>query len=464
MTTAPARRLGVVSQYALLAGPLLSMLDSSIVNVAIAPIAAQLHSGLATVQRVSSGYLLSLGTGLALTSTLARRFGTLRVYSIGVIAFTLTSLLCALAPTIEMLIAARVLQGLSGATLVPLAMGMLMGSSGMSRRISPLAGMLLFLGPALGPSLGGLLIGAFGWRSIFLINVPIGILAVLAMRVVPKELAPPASPDERFDVLGTLLLAPGLFGVLFGLDRGASAGWSGADVWLPVILGAALLAAYGLHLRRTDHPALDLRILKDRDAALSFALCAAASVAARSIVFLLPVFLQAVQGHSAVATGLALLPQGILTGLGTVLGQRAAERFGVRMVVLSGFVVLVVASLGLLAVNATTPLWVTSLVLAARSAAIGLVVTPLLTLVNLRLPQNEQADANTAFNVVQRIAGSLGIGLIANLFTTQSLAVGPVPALHQVAVIVAALAGAAAVASLFLPSLHGPAGTAAKAA
>ncbi|NNC11403.1 DHA2 family efflux MFS transporter permease subunit [Planctomonas sp. JC2975] len=451
MTTAPVRRLGVVTQYALLAGPLLSMLDSSIVNVAIAPISVQLHAGLATVQWVSSGYLLALGTGLALTSTLARRFGTLRVYSTGVIAFTLASLLCAMAPTSETLIAARVLQGLSGATLVPLAMGMLMGSSGSSRRISPLAGMLLFLGPALGPSLGGLLIGAFGWRSIFLINVPVGILAAFAMRSIPKELAPAANPDARFDVLGTLLLAPGLFGVLFGLDRGASVGWSRADVWIPVILGAALLAAYGLHLRRTDHPALDLRILKDRDAALSFVLCAAASVAAWSIVFLLPVFLQAVQGHTAVATGLALLPQGILTGLGTVLGQRASDRLGVRLVVLGGFVVLVVASLGLLAVDATTPLWITALVLAARSAAIGLVVTPLLTLINLRLSQEEQADANTAFNVVQRIAGSLGIGLIANLFTTRSLSVGPISALHEVAVIVAMLAGAAAIVSLFLP-------------
>ncbi|QDZ14523.1 DHA2 family efflux MFS transporter permease subunit [Humibacter ginsenosidimutans] len=448
-TTAP--RLSPLAQYALLAGPLLSMLDSSIVNVAVAPIASEMNATLTIVQWVSSGYLLALGTGLALTSNLARRYGTIRVYATGVIAFTAASLLCGLAPTIDLLIAARVLQGLAGATLVPLAMGMLMGSGGASRDVSPLAGMLLFLGPALGPSLGGLLIGVFGWRSIFFINIPLGIVAALTMRAVPRRLAPQGDRGARFDLVGIALLAPGLFGVLFGLDRGESAGWAHPESWLPIAIGALLLAGYVLRSIRTPHPALDLRILRDRDAALSFVLCAAASVAAWSIIFLLPVFLQAVQGHSALATGLAMLPQGILTGLGAVFGQKLADRFGVRLVVLGGFVVLVAASLGLLAVDAHTSLWATSLILAARSAAIGLVVTPLLTVVNRRLTLEEQADANTAFNVVQRIGGSLGIGLIAGVFTSTSQTAGPVPALHEVAVIVTVIAAVAALGSLFLP-------------
>lgn len=177
MTLAVSGKLGAVAQFALLAGPLLSMLDSSIVNVAIAPIAQELDAGLSAVQWVSSGYMLALGTGLALTSYLARRFGTLRTYAAGVLAFTVASAVCAFAPNIEFLIGARILQGLTGATLVPLAMSMLMGTGGASRAISPLAGMLLFLGPALGPSLGGLMIGVFQWRSIFAINLPVGLLA-----------------------------------------------------------------------------------------------------------------------------------------------------------------------------------------------------------------------------------------------------------------------------------------------
>lgn len=452
MTSAARRTLGAAAQYALLAGPLLSMLDSSIVNVAIAPIAEELSAGLGTVQWVTSGYLLALGTGLALTSYLARRFGTLRTYATGVLAFTIASALCAFAPTIELLIGARILQGLTGATLVPLAMSMLMGTGGASRDISPLAGMLLFLGPALGPSLGGLLIGAFGWRSIFVINVPVGLLAAVAVRAIPAGTAPGRQRNARLDALGLLLLAIGLFGVLFGLDRGESEGWDEPDCWLPLAIGALLLVAYVVRSRRTPHPALDLAILRDRSAALSFALCAAASVAAWSILFLLPVFLQQVQGHSALTAGLALLPQGILTGLGTVLGQRVAERIGTRWTVVAGFAVLLGSSLGLLAIDTGTSLWITSAILAARSSSIGLVIAPLLTVVTLRLTPGQQADANTVFNVVQRIAGSLGIGLLVGMFTTQSAAAGPVDALHQVAVVIAVLSGAAAAAAALLPA------------
>lgn len=453
MTTGVAPRLGVAAQYGLLAGPLLSMLDSSIVNVAIAPIAKDLNAGLGSVQWVTSGYLLALGTGLALTSFLARRFGTLRIYVVGVVAFTAASVLCGLAPDIQLLIGARILQGFTGATLVPLAMSMLLGSAGASRNISPLAGMVLFLGPALGPSLGGLLIGAFGWRSIFFINLPVGILAAFAVRAIPRDIAPRRKKDAPLDVLGLVLLAAGLFGVLFGLDRGASDGWSLS--WLPLGLGTLLLAGYVLRSLRSPRPALDLRVLRDRGAAVSFVLCAAASVAAWSILFLLPIFLQQVQGYTAFVAGLAMLPQGILTGLGTVLGQKVAERIGVRSTVLIGFAVLIASSLGLFAVDATTSLWITSGILAARSAAIGLVVTPLLTVVNRSLQPEEQADANTVFNVVQRIAGSLGIGLLAGFFATQSAAGGPVDALHEVATVIAGLAAVAAAGAALLPRRNG---------
>src|SRR5215472_4515872 len=145
-TAAPtARALGAIAQFGLLAGPLLSMLDSSIVNVAVAPIARELHAPLALVGWVVSGYLLALGVGLAATSWLARRFGTLPVYGVSLLGFTLASACCAAAPDARILVAARLAQGLLGAPLVPLAMSMLLGGQGGARSVSPVAGMLLFL-------------------------------------------------------------------------------------------------------------------------------------------------------------------------------------------------------------------------------------------------------------------------------------------------------------------------------
>jgi EmrB/QacA subfamily drug resistance transporter len=452
----PARppRLGPLVQYALLAGPLLSMLDSSIVNVAVEPIARELHAGLSTVQWTVSGYLLALGAGLAGTAYLARRSGTLPVYRVSVIAFTVASALCALAPDAAVLVAARVLQGLVAAPLVPLAMSMLLGrATGAARSISPAAGIMLFLGPALGPTVGGALIGAVGWRAIFLINVPLGILAALAVRLVPPGLAPGRTPGARFDLPGLILLAAGLTGLLFGASQGAASGWTSAATLIPLAAGAALLAGYIRWAPRRDQPALDLSLARHPVPALSMALSALASVVTWAAVFLLPVFVQSVQGRSALAAGLTLLPQGLITGLSTALAPRLLTRLTIRLTVLAGFAILAVASLALFLVTATTPLWLIALILAVRSVSIGLVINPLLQALTEPLRPDQLNDANTLFNTCQRIAGSFGIGLLAALYATQSRTHGPVPALHLVGAVLAVIAGVAALAALALPAV-----------
>ncbi len=446
-------------QYALLAGPLLSMLDSSVVNVAVEPIARELHASLTTVQWAVSGYLLALGAGLAGTAYLARRFGTLPVYQASVAAFTAASGLCALAPDAGFLVAARVLQGLVAAPLVPLTMSMLLGRSGGARTISPLAGILLFLGPALGPTVGGALISAGGWRSIFLINVPVGAVAALAVRLVPAGLAPGREPGARFDLPGLALLAAGLTGLLFGASQGAAAGWSAPSTMLPLAAGAALIVGYVWWAARRDRPALDISLARQRVPALSMALCAVASIVTWAAVFLLPVYVQSVQGRSALVAGLAMAPQGLITGLSTALGSRVLVRFTVRDTVLAGFAVLAVASLGLLLIRATTPLWLIALILAGRSVAIGLVITPLLQALTQPLRPGQLGDANTLFNTWQRVAGSFGIGLIASLYATQARLHGAVPALHLAGLVIVAISVAGAVAALALPAVRNTAMT-----
>jgi EmrB/QacA subfamily drug resistance transporter len=462
-------RLGPLAQYALLAGPLLSMLDSSIVNVAVEPIARQLHAGLTTVQWTVSGYLLALGAGLAGVAYLARRFGARPVYQVSVIAFTIASALCALAPDARALVAARVAQGLVAAPLVPLAMSMLLGrgagaggagaggagAGGAARgagSISPLAGLMLFLGPALGPTVGGALIGAAGWRSIFLVNVPVGALAAVAIRSVPAALAPGRTPGARFDLPGLILLAAGLTGLLYGASQAAASGWGSAVTLAALGTGGALVACYAIWALRRAQPALDLALARRAGPALSMGLCALASVVTWAAVFLLPVFVQSVQGRSALAAGLAMAPQGLITGLSTALAPKLLARLTVRVTVLAGFAVLALASLGLLVITAATPLWLVAAILACRSVSIGLVINPLLQALLAPLHPAQLGDASTVFNTVQRIAGSFGIGLIAALYAAQARAHGPVPALHLVGVVLVAIAAAGTLAALALPS------------
>jgi len=455
---APPRTFGALTQYALLAGPLLSMLDSSIVNVAVEPMARALHASLTTMQWAVSGYLLALGAGLAATAYLARRFGTLPVYRASVVGFTAASAMCALSPDAGFLVGARVLQGLAAAPLVPLAMSMLLGrrddsasrpGSG-ARDISPLAGILLFAGPAIGPTVGGALIGVSGWRSIFLINVPLGVLAAVTVRMVPPGLAPGRQPGARFDLLGLVLLAAGLTALLLCAARLADP----QGAWAPLAAGAVLLVAYAWWAARREQPALDLSLARQRVPLLSMALCALASVVTWAAVFLLPVFVQSVQGRSALAAGLAMAPQGLITGLSTAFGPRLLVRFTMRMTVLAGFAVLAAASLGLLAIGAATPLWVIAVILACRSASTGLVINPLLQALTRHLRPDQLADGNTLFNTWQRVAGSFGVGLIAALYTTAARAHGPVAALHQAALILAAISAAAALTALALPALR----------
>jgi EmrB/QacA subfamily drug resistance transporter len=449
----PARRLSPVVQYALLAGPLLSMLDSSVVNVAVAPIARQLHASLAVAQWAVSGYLLALGTGLAVTAYLSRRFGTLLLYEASVIGFTVASAACALAPSVQVLVLTRVVQGLVAAPLVPMAMSMLFSKNDATRAMPATAGMLLFVGPALGPSLGGALIGAVGWRSIFLINVPTGLAAALAVRRIPTGMAPGRSESARPDLPGLVLLGAGLALLLLGIGQGGGArGWGAPGSWLPLVAGGALLACYAAWSGRAQQPALNLALARNGAAALALTLCAMASVVTFAAVFLLPVFMEDVQGHSAWAAGLAMLPQGIITGLSTTVGQRALGFMTVRTTVLAGFAVLTAASLGLLVIGRQTPLAVTALLLAGRSASIGLVISPLLAVVTEPLDQDQLNDATTLFNIWQRIAGSLGVGLIASVFAREALSSGPVAALHVSGIMIAAIAAAGLAGAPFLPA------------
>jgi EmrB/QacA subfamily drug resistance transporter len=446
------RKLSPLMQLGLLAGPLLTMVDSSIVNVAVPDIGRELNADLATAQWVVSGYLLALAAGLTTTSYLARRYGTMRVYAVALTAFVLASAACAAAPGIGGLITCRAVQGFSGAPLVPLAMSVLLGRQGHDRRIPVAAGLLFFLAPAIGPSFGGLLIAAGGWRWIFLINVPIGAVALLGIRRLPPEIAPVADGHARPDPLGLVLLGTGLVGALLGAGRATSEGWSDPRAMVTLGVGVALLVAYGWWAPHRRDPAVDLTLLRHGRSALALVLSVTSSIVAFAAVFLLPVFTQSVQRHSAFATGLALLPQGLITGVGTAVGQRLAARYGVRYLVVTGFAVLAVASSGLLLLTASTPLWATSLILAGRAAAIGFGITPLLSVMLAPLPDTKLADGNTLFNIAQRLGGSIGVGILGSLLAARAIRVGPVPAFHEIGLILVGLAVAATLLSLRLPT------------
>src|SRR5215470_14394462 len=293
---AGAARLPVRLQLAFLAGPMLSMVDSSVVNVAVPVIVRGLHTSLGTAAWAVSGYLLGLACGLAVTPWLARRFGTLRAYTAAMLAFTLASAACALVPSVGLLIGARVAQGLVGAPMVPLAMSLILDPRRGARSMPASAGIVLFAAPALGPALGGLLISGFGWRSVFLINLPVGIAAWIGVRRGRRAVARGGDRGARLDLAGLLLLAAGLALATYGASQGPARGWLSAAAAPAWTGGLALIAGYLLWARRAARsharpPAVNLSLLASPLRSVTLALACVASVVLFAVLFLAPVFL-----------------------------------------------------------------------------------------------------------------------------------------------------------------------------
>ncbi|MBB2742870.1 UNVERIFIED_ORG: EmrB/QacA subfamily drug resistance transporter [Microbispora rosea subsp. rosea] len=442
MTGAEAGRPTRLMSLGLVAGPILSMVDSSVVNLAVPDLTRELNRPLEVVQWAVSGYLLALAVGLALTSFVARRFGLVPTYIGSLALFTLASAACALSPDAGALICCRALQGLGGAPLVPLAIGLLIGEGGAATgsggRVPLAAGLAFFAGPALGVSLGGLLIGAYGWRSIFLINLPIGLLALPgAFAAYRAGLGVRGDRAVRPDLPGLMLLATGLGLAAYGVERVAAHGWA-TPSW-PI--GLALLAVYVLWARRRPQAALALDLVRDRARAMTLALCAVSSVVLFAVLFLAPLYLQTIQHHSSLVTGLALLPQGLAMGLSAPLGDRVAERRSVRFAVVLGMVLLTVMT-GLMALfTPDTPVWLTTLVLCGRGLAIGFTSQPLVLSLLGGLAPERVPDANALFSVAQRLAGSFGIALLVTFFTTRGAATGsPLTGFRETALVLAATA------------------------
>src|SRR5262245_43403215 len=335
---AKAPRPSAVALFVLLSGSLLSMIDSSVVNVAVPDISKQLGASLASVQWTVSGYLLALAATLPATAYLGRRFGTVRVYAWSLACFTVASVLCALAQSVTELIAARAVQGVAAAPLVPLSLNLLFGRGEEATKDLPTsAGVVLFLGPALGPSLGGLLVAGWGWPSIFLVNVPFGVAALLGVRHLRRcGFADEIDRTTRLDPVGLAMLSAGLTAAIYGTSESPVRGWWSTHSWPYWVGGLILLAAYVVWAMRRREPAVDLRLLASAQSALTMSLCVLAAVAMFGVLFLVPVLVQNLQGHGPLASGLVLLPQGVVMGLSTGLGRNFAGR-RLRLGIIAGF-------------------------------------------------------------------------------------------------------------------------------
>ncbi|MEV6067560.1 DHA2 family efflux MFS transporter permease subunit [Nocardia sp. NPDC052001] len=399
-------------------GAIMSILDVTVVTVAIPTFQQTFDTTYAIAAWTMTGYTLALATVIPLTGWAADRFGTKRLYMAALIFFVLGSILCSTAWNIESLIAFRVIQGLGGGMLMPLGMTIMTHAAGPQRigRVMAVLGVPMLLGPIMGPILGGWLIDSFSWHWIFLINLPIGIIALaLAFIVFPADRP---EPSQSFDFIGMLLASPGLALFLFGVSSIPGEGTvASAKVLIPAIIGAILLVAFVYRALHTEHPLIDLRLFKNpslRYAVLTMTLFAMAFFGSG---LLLPSYLQQVRGESTLMAGLLIAPQGLGAMLTMPVAGRLVDKIGPGKIVLTGISIMVLGMAFLTQVSADTSYVALCGALFVMGLGMGCTMMPTMTAAIQTLTHAQVARGSTLMNIVNQTAGSIGTATISVVLT-----------------------------------------------
>ena len=400
-------------------GIFMIILDATVVNVAFPTLRREFGATLADAQWVLSIYVLALGVTTPVSGFLADRFGIKRVYLFGLIVFVIGSFLCGLAPSLGWLIAARALQGFGGGIAQPLGPAQLYRAFPPKEQGTALGyfGIVLVFAPALGPLLGGWLVDSNLWRLIFFINIPIGILGVLLGSRFLIDYQVELKP--RFDPLGLITAVIGFGSVLYAASIAELSGWTGSTTLLAFGIGIVSLAAFVIiELYIAKEPMLNLRLFGN-PVFLNAALVGyVATVALFSAEFLMPVYLQAFRGRTALETGYILLAVAATSGIATPLAGRLYDKIGPRMNLIVGFSILCVNTWQLSKIEATTPISYILFLLALRGLAVGLTLQTSFVAALSSMPLSLLPRGSSLLNSTRFVVQAVSVAALATIFTS----------------------------------------------
>lgn len=405
---------GRLALAATVLGSGMAFLDATVVNVALPRIGQDFGAGLSGLQWTVNAYTLTLGGLLLFGGSLGDHLGRRRVFVAGVAWFAVASLLCAAAPSIEALIAARALQGVGAALLTPGSLALIEATfhpddrGGAIGAWSGLAG----VSTAFGPFLGGWLVQAVSWRLVFLINLPLAVAVVLTARALPES-SDPEVRNAPLDVSGAALTALGLAGVTYALTEGPHAGWTDPTVAVPGLLGVAALAGFVAAEHRGSHPMIPLDIFSSRQFSASNVMTFAVYAALGAALFLLPIQLQQVAGYTPLQAGAALVPMTIVMLLLSTRAGRLAQRIGPRLPMGLGPIV-AAAGLALLVRVGPGASYTRDVLPAVLVFGLGMSVTvaPLNMTVLGSAGPARAGIASAINNAVARVAGLLAVAVV----------------------------------------------------
>ena len=415
---------------ALIIGAVAAVLDTTIVSIALRTLVGTLHSTVSQIQWVSTGYLLALGVVIPVVGWAQARFGGKRLWMAALTIFVAGSTLCSVAWNADSLIAFRVLQGAGAGMIFPLLMTLAMraarsvpGGASSLGRVTATVSLPIAVGPILGPVLGGVILNWLSWRWLFLINVPVCAVGLyLAWRALPADAPARAEDRPKFDLVGLLLVAPGVTGVLLGLSNVATDGGFGhSDVLLPLIIGLVLLAAFAAWaIHRTSagrvvgaagSALVNVRLLRVRSVGAASAALFLTGACMYGAMFLLPLYYQELRGFDVLDAALVLIPQGVGSLATRTVTGRLTDRVGGRAVAVAGFVLVALATVPFAFAGPGTSEWWLGTVLLVRGLGLGVVLIPVMTVAFVDIDPDDIPDASMITRISQQVGGSFGVAI-----------------------------------------------------
>lgn len=413
------RRRGVSAQRAAAVvfaiGMFMSIMDSQIVNVALATLGRQFDAHTSDVQWVVTGYLLSLAICIPASGWIGDRFGTKRTYLVAIGIFTVASALCALSTSLVELVIMRLLQGLGGGMMAPIGTAVLYRAYAPAERVKVARSIsrVTVLAPSTAPIIGGLLVSKLSWHWIFLVNIPVGIfLLVFAGLYLPEYRS---GEQGSFDGIGALLGGGGLSAVLFALSSGPNDGWLSPTVLLTGILGAAAL---GVFIRRElglRFPVLRIRLLADRMFRRACGIVSLATTVFFGSLVFTALYLQQARGFSAIQSGLTTFPTAIGIGISSQVVSRLYPHIGPRRLMIGGFAGMAVMTAALSSLGSSTSLWEVRGLMFLLGLSMPYVMMPTQASAFARISHADTGHASAIFTTVQRSASAIAIAIFATV-------------------------------------------------
>lgn len=399
-------------------GTFMAVLDSSIVNIAIAKMMTVFGVSVADAQWIITCYTLTMGSVIPLTGYLNDRFGSKTMYIFAMATFTIGSLFCGMAWSNNSMIVARIIQGIGGGMIMPLGMTILYSTFPKEERGMALGfyGIAAMAAPTIGPTLGGYFIEYVNWRLIFTLNIPIGIIGVLASWILLKP--SPKNNNIAFDYIGFVTSAVGLVFILYVFGEGTVV-WDIKNV-LMIIIGVFSFILFIINELTHPQPLMDLRVFKYIPFSVSMIISCFTTMAMFGVVFIMPLFLQNLKGYSPIETGLVMLPSAVALGFMMPIGGKLGDKFGAKPLIIVGSIIMAIATYWLASINLETSMAKISLLLIFRSLGLGLSMMTASTEGMNSVPHHLISRATAINSTVRQIASSISITLLVGVMNHQS--------------------------------------------